>query len=320
MTSGVGEGCEPTTIFRSPYAPAHASHVACPDGSRTPHRAVISSSSGTPPGPTKIQSSPAASFSLICSGSSASRSIASTTSGGGSSAASHCRHRIVSSEPQCLRPSADRGRPRGCAAANGSLASNRACAARQDGRLGCWGTPPAARVSAAARACAAAASSVWASSGGGPAYTSGGEAATASGAWRTRARAPPTWTAGGPEARRADTSDASGPEDGPGTGHPSEAGGPACLSGPDDGPGSGGPWGSGGGSYGATCRWSLRCFPWFLAASERRGRASRRMRSNSLSRIHRLLLCGPDGQRMPRSHATSPDVLNASPVAGTKEK
>jgi hypothetical protein len=40
-----------------------------PEGSRTPRSAVISSSSGTPPGPTKIASRPSASLSLIFSGS-----------------------------------------------------------------------------------------------------------------------------------------------------------------------------------------------------------------------------------------------------------
>src|ERR1039458_7507132 len=56
MTSGVGDGWEPTTILRSPYAPAQASQVARPAGSGTPRSPVISSSSGTPPGPIKIAS------------------------------------------------------------------------------------------------------------------------------------------------------------------------------------------------------------------------------------------------------------------------
>ncbi len=120
ITSGVGDGREPTTIFRSPYAPAQASQVARPDGSGTPLSAVMSSSSGTPPGPTKMPSRPAASLSLICWGSSASRSMASTASSGTYVADSHCRHSTVSSVPQFRRPSRRLAWDGSCAWANGS--------------------------------------------------------------------------------------------------------------------------------------------------------------------------------------------------------
>ena len=59
----------------------------------------MSSDCGTPPGPTKVPSRPAASLSLICCGSSASRSMAAAASAGGTVAASHCRRSTAPSVP-----------------------------------------------------------------------------------------------------------------------------------------------------------------------------------------------------------------------------
>ena len=137
-----------------------------------------------------------------------------------------------------------------------------------------------------------------------------------------RALAPPTRAAGVPEALRADTGCAPGTKGAPGAGQPSGAGVAVAVSVPGDRPGRGRSFMARAGDHTRTRAAGLcGAGPGGRSrlASERRGWASRRMRSNSLSRIYRLLLCCPDGQRMPRSHATSPDVADAWPMsAGAK--
>ena len=114
-------------------------------------------------------------------------------------AGSHCRHTMCSSEPQCLRPSAVRGRSWACGATNGRLSREAAPGPRGDGRAAsrAWcGMPAAARASASLRVSARSAGGrVWYRSGGRP---GAGRASGSPGASRIRALAPPTRTAGEP--------------------------------------------------------------------------------------------------------------------------
>ena len=95
---------------------------------------------------------------------------------------------------------------------------------------------------------------------------------------------------------------------GAGRSSPAGAAGPARAS--DDEPGTGDPGRLGGTPYSDGSRWSRRCLPWAPGASARRGWTRRRIRSNSLSRIYRLLLCCLHRQRMPRSASASRDAHN----------